>query len=98
MKYSGNIYLKIILRVTKNQGFTLSLEEKFFEKPQGGVKLTPSAVLGLSHQQLRNREVASVYSLPYLMQNTKVELEVLLKNTVSNYFFQLLYSRITGNI
>ena len=26
----------IILKVTKNQGFTLSLEDTFFEKPQGG--------------------------------------------------------------
>ena len=39
---------KIILKVTTNQGFTLSLEETFFEKPQGGgVKLTLPAVLGL---------------------------------------------------
>ena len=39
----------IILKVTKSQGFTLSLEDTFFEKPQG-VKLTapsPPAVLGL---------------------------------------------------
>ena len=28
--------LKIILKVTKNQGFTLTLEDTFFEKPQGG--------------------------------------------------------------
>ena len=33
--------LKIILKVTKNQGFTLSLEDTFFEKPQRGFKLTP---------------------------------------------------------
>ena len=26
----------IILKVTKKQGFVLSLEDKFFEKPQGG--------------------------------------------------------------
>ena len=26
----------IILKVTENQGFTLSLEDTFFEKPQGG--------------------------------------------------------------
>ena len=26
----------IILKVTRNQGFTLSLEDTFFEKPQGG--------------------------------------------------------------
>ena len=33
----------IILNVTKNQGFTLTLEDTVFEKPQeegGGVKLT----------------------------------------------------------
>ena len=29
----------IILKVTKNQGFTLSLEDALFEKPQGEVKL-----------------------------------------------------------
>ena len=28
----------IMLKVTKNQGFILSLEDTFFEKPQGGVK------------------------------------------------------------
>ena len=42
MKFSGKMYLKITLKVTKNEGFTLSLEDTFFEKPQGGVKLTPS--------------------------------------------------------
>ena len=36
----------IILKVTKNQYFPLSLEDTFFEKPQ--VKLTPSAILGLT--------------------------------------------------
>ena len=33
MKFSGKICLKIILKVTKKQGFTLSLEDIFFEKP-----------------------------------------------------------------
>ena len=50
MKFSGKICLKIILKVTKNQGFNLSLEDIFFEKLQGrGGKLTPPppAVLGL---------------------------------------------------
>ena len=46
----------IILKVTKNQGINLSLEDTFSEKPEGwGVKLTtppprpspPFAVLGL---------------------------------------------------
>ena len=42
MKFSGKMFFKIILKVTKNQGFTLSLEDKFFRKPQGGTKLNPS--------------------------------------------------------
>ena len=36
MKFSGKTCLKIILKVTKNQGFTVSLEDTFFEIPQGG--------------------------------------------------------------
>ena len=36
MKFSGKMCLKIILKVTKNQGFTLSLEDTFFEKPHDG--------------------------------------------------------------
>ena len=42
----------IILKVTKKQGFTLSLEDTFFEKPQGEVKLIPPAVLGLKSLSL----------------------------------------------
>ena len=51
MKFSGKMCLKIILKVTKNQGFTFSLEDTFFEKPQGGggqIDSSP-AVLGLKH-------------------------------------------------
>ena len=33
MKCSGKMQLTIILKVTKNQGFTLSLEDTFFGKP-----------------------------------------------------------------
>ena len=36
VKISENMWLVTILKVTKNQGFTLSLEETFLEKPQGG--------------------------------------------------------------
>ena len=36
MKFSGKMCLMIILKVTKNCGFTLSLEDTIFEKPQGG--------------------------------------------------------------
>ena len=42
MKFSGKMCLKIVLKVTKNQGFTLSLEDAFFEKPLGG-KIDPSS-------------------------------------------------------
>ena len=40
----------VILKVAKNQGFTLSLEDTLLEKPQtgGGVELTPQTFLGLS--------------------------------------------------
>ena len=48
MKFSKKICLMIILKVTKNQGFTLSLEDTFFEKPQGGGgQFDPPAVSGL---------------------------------------------------
>ena len=48
IKFSGNMCLKITLKVTKHQGFTLSLEDKFFEKPQGESNWPPPpAVLGL---------------------------------------------------
>ena len=55
MKFSGKMSFKMILKVTKNQAFTLSLEVTFFGKPQGGrgeVKLTPTpAVLGLKFRE-----------------------------------------------
>ena len=52
MKFVGKTCLMIILKVTKNHGFTLSLEDTFFKKPQLGGQIKPlppplSAVLGL---------------------------------------------------
>ena len=41
MKFSRKMCLMIILKFTKKQDFTLSLEDRFFEKPQRG------AILGL---------------------------------------------------
>ena len=35
MKLSEKMQIMIILKVTKNQGFTLSLEYLVFKKPQG---------------------------------------------------------------
>ena len=36
MKFSEMMYFKMTLKVTKNQGCTLSLKDTIFEKPQGG--------------------------------------------------------------
>ena len=53
MKFSGKMCLMIILKITKNQGLTLSLEDIFFGKPQGRSQidsLLPQTVLGLRTQ------------------------------------------------
>ena len=44
MKFSGKICFKIIVKVTKNQGFTLYLEETFFEKLQEGQSEPPRQI------------------------------------------------------
>ena len=42
MKFSGKMCFKIILKVTKNQGSTLSMEDTFFKKlPMGGGSIWP---------------------------------------------------------
>ena len=54
MKFSRKVCLMIILKVSKNEGFIFSLEDTFFEKPQGGVCQNdpPPAVIGLKHCQV----------------------------------------------
>ena len=55
MKLLGKMCLMIILKVTENPGFTLSLEGTLFEKPQEGqidfllppTPVPPPAILGL---------------------------------------------------
>ena len=42
VKFLGKMWLMLILKVTKNQGFILSLEHIFLEKPQGGESNSPS--------------------------------------------------------
>ena len=58
MKFSEKMCFMIILKVIKNQGFALSVEDTYFEKRQGKVKLTPPsflpAVLGLSSDAMLN--------------------------------------------
>ena len=44
-RFSRRMCFKTILNVTKNQGFSLSLEDTFFEKLQGG-QIDPLAVVG----------------------------------------------------
>ena len=41
MKFSGKMSFKIILKVTKSQGSTLSLGDTFFEKSQRGDQIDP---------------------------------------------------------
>ena len=41
MKFLEKMSLKIILKVTKNQGLTFSLEDTIFEKPQEGSQIDP---------------------------------------------------------
>ena len=48
MTFLGKMCLMIMLKGTKKQGFTLSVEDTFFEKPQEKVKLTPTPSLSLS--------------------------------------------------
>ena len=55
MKFSGKMWLMIVLKVTKNQGFTLSLENTFLEKPQGCQIDPTSALLGLSAKYIQKR-------------------------------------------
>ena len=59
--FSGKLCFKIILKITKSQGSTLSIENTFFKKPQGRINLTPSPP---SLRQIRvNQERSSSDSL-----------------------------------
>ena len=42
MKFSGKMWLLIIIKVTKKQGFSVSLKNFFLEKPQRGDQIDPS--------------------------------------------------------
>ena len=57
MKFSGKMSFEIILQVTRNQGFTQSLEDTFLEKPQagggrkgGGGQFDSLGILGLKNR------------------------------------------------
>ena len=59
MKFSGKMCLEIILKVTKNQCFTLSLAEIFFEKSQarggegGGRGVGGVSLISLRHVRVK---------------------------------------------
>ena len=60
MKFLGKMRFMIILKVTKIQGFTLYLEDTFFETPMGCNEIDPpTAVLGLTQQSM----IIKIYSL-----------------------------------
>ena len=69
MKISGKTSLNIILKVTKKQGFTLSLGDTFSKKPQDGgeggegVQLppSPSAILELKLSPRAMADTATLF-------------------------------------
>ena len=70
MKFSGEMWLKIMLKISKNQGFTLSLEDTFFKKPQewgrgGGQIDTPSRFRVKSDSQLSNKSLYLLQWKPF---------------------------------
>ena len=55
MEFSGKMCFKMILKVTKTQGFTISLEDTFFEKPQGRGSVCDSpSRFGLTSLELKD--------------------------------------------
>ena len=88
MKFSGKMCLKITLEATKNQGFTLSLEDIFSQKPQWGVNcdvlLLAKVLEELRNNSLNNYELCpshylSAPSLSWhtMLKMTKVVLELI---------------------
>ena len=57
----------IILKVTKNQSFTLSLEDTFFKKSQGeGVKLNPRGISRLT--AAASAADAGIHKIPWALE------------------------------
>ena len=59
MNFSGKMCFMIILKVTKKQGFTLSLEDIFFSKKYkgGSICLPPTVILGLRENGKTHRRM-----------------------------------------
>ena len=68
MKFSGKIWFMIILKVTKKQGFTLSSEDTFLEKPQGVGGQDRFRVLELNWNKiLWNNKVVTTGKSPFFV-------------------------------
>ena len=66
MTFSGKMCFKIILKVTKYQGFTLSLEDTFFEKPQErgrGDQIDPCSRFRVNKHIIVNDEISTLCQL-----------------------------------
>ena len=63
MKFSGKMSFEIILKVTKNQGFTLSLEDTFFKKPHEGL-IWPPRHIRVNEQEHHEQNISRKISPP----------------------------------
>ena len=64
MKFSGKIWIMIILKVTKKQCFALYPEDTLFDKPQEGVKLTSLSLF-------RVNQYCQYFNLPTFNQSSQ---------------------------
>ena len=60
MKISGKMWLLIISKVSKKQGFTLSLEDTFLEIHRGVVELTPPLSLIKINPDIQSLKIISI--------------------------------------
>ena len=89
MQFSGKMCFKIILKVTKNQCFTLSLEDRFFEKPQGeGVQFERELVAAMYKKVKYEQEIDDFVEIN-LWGITESQ-----RYTADNIFFQTKHSDI----
>ena len=96
--FSGKIWHMIILKVTKIQGFTLSLEDKFLEKPQRESNCFPLSFIAAFKLLINNKSkfYSGVNSFS-VIQNNKAVIDALNKlgnwkptRSVSRYYFWTL--------
>ena len=83
MKFSGKMWFMIISKVTEKQGFILSLEDTFLEKPQGGSNWLSPAFLELKYSTLpwqklfAQRLVNEEYNIHVQYQETKRKCKII---------------------